>query len=69
MDERDDDLSALIKAKATRHAAPSQLRARIDARIAEIGHASRIGRDVITNAFELATTNVLEISALRTSSG
>jgi anti-sigma factor RsiW len=39
MDERDDDLSALIKAKATRHAAPSQLRARIDARIAEIGTA------------------------------
>ncbi|HWH48614.1 MAG TPA: anti-sigma factor [Burkholderiales bacterium] len=39
MDERDDDLSALIKTKATRHAAPSQLRARIDARIAEIGTA------------------------------
>ena len=39
MDERDDDLSALIKAKATRYAAPSQLRARIDARIAEIGTA------------------------------
>jgi anti-sigma factor RsiW len=39
MDERDDDLSALIKAGATRHAAPSQLRARIDARIAEIGTA------------------------------
>ena len=39
MDERDDDLSALIKAGATRHAAPPQLRARIDARIAEIGTA------------------------------
>ncbi|HKB81813.1 MAG TPA: anti-sigma factor [Burkholderiales bacterium] len=39
MDERDDDLSALIKAKATRHVAPSQLRARIDARIAELGSA------------------------------
>jgi anti-sigma factor RsiW len=39
MDERDDDLSALIKAGATRHAAPPQLRARIDARIAEIGFA------------------------------
>jgi anti-sigma factor RsiW len=39
MDERDDDLSALIKAGATRHAAPPQLRARIDARIAEIGSA------------------------------
>ena len=39
MDERDDDLSALIKAGATRHAAPTQLRARIDARIAEIGFA------------------------------
>src|SRR5258706_8088601 len=37
MDERDDDLSALIKAGATRHAAPSHLRARIDARIAETG--------------------------------
>jgi anti-sigma factor RsiW len=42
VDERDDDLSALIKAKATRHAAPSQLRARIDARIAEMG-AARAG--------------------------
>ncbi|MEO8007044.1 MAG: anti-sigma factor [Betaproteobacteria bacterium] len=39
MDERDDDLSALIKAKATRHVSPWQLRARIDARIAEIGTA------------------------------
>ncbi len=39
MDERDDDLSALIKAGATRHAAPPQLRARIDARIAEMGNA------------------------------
>ena len=39
MDERDDDLSALIKAGATRHVAPPRLRARIDARIAEIGTA------------------------------
>jgi anti-sigma factor RsiW len=39
MDERDDDLSALIRAKATRHVAPSHLRARIDARITEIGTA------------------------------
>jgi anti-sigma factor RsiW len=39
MDERDDDLSALLKARATRHGAPPQLRARIDARIAEIGTA------------------------------
>ena len=39
MDERDDDLSALIKVGATRHMAPPQLRARIDARIAEIGTA------------------------------
>ena len=37
MDEHDDDLSALIKAGATRHAAPPHLRARIDARIAETG--------------------------------
>ena len=29
MSERDDELSALIKSKATRHAAPAQLRARI----------------------------------------
>ena len=39
MDERDDDPSALIKAGATRHVAPPRLRARIDARIAEIGTA------------------------------
>ncbi len=45
MDERDDDLSALIKAKATRHAAPSQLRARIDARIAGIGTSRADGVD------------------------
>lgn len=37
MDERDDDLSGLIKARATRYSAPSQLRARIGARITEAG--------------------------------
>jgi anti-sigma factor RsiW len=39
MDERDQDLSALIKSKATRHRAPAQLRARIEAGIAENGSA------------------------------
>ena len=52
MDERDDDLSALIKARATRHAAPPQLRARIDARIAEIGTA-RVGEPAGTGVLDL----------------
>lgn len=43
MDERDDDLSALIKAGATRHAASPQLRARIDARIAEADRSRASG--------------------------
>ncbi len=52
MDERDDDLSELIKAKATRHAAPTQLRARIAARIAETdlpraGNALPVGMPVL----------------------
>ena len=56
MDERDDDLSALIKAGATRHAAPPQLRARIDARIAETdmsraGGAARRGMGLPVRAW------------------
>ena len=37
MSERDDELSALIKSEATRHAAPAQLRARLGARLAQEG--------------------------------
>lgn len=37
MSERDDELSALIKSEATRHAAPAQLRTRIGAMLAQEG--------------------------------
>ena len=37
MSERDDELGALIKSKATHHAAPVQLRARIGAMLAQEG--------------------------------